>query len=57
VGFPTWYVLSAQGRLLKAETNTSELEANHDIDGGYNKAALKRFLVRYAPKPVSQPVA
>jgi thiol:disulfide interchange protein len=57
VGFPTWYVLSAQGRLLKAETNTSELEANHDIDGGYNKAALKRFLVRYAPMPVSQPVA
>jgi hypothetical protein len=50
-------VLSPYGKLLKAETNTSELEANHDIDGGYNKAALKRFLVTYAPKPVGQTAA
>ena len=43
--------------MLKAETNTGELEANHKIDQGYNKEALKRFLVKYAPKPVGQPVA
>lgn len=57
VGFPTWIVLSPTGKVLKAETDTSELETNHDINGGYNKAALKRFLVKYAPQPVSQPTA
>jgi thiol:disulfide interchange protein len=57
VGFPTWDVLSPQGKVLKAETNTGELEANHKIDQGYNKEALKRFLVKYAPKGMAQPVA
>jgi len=57
VGFPTWYVLSPTGKMLKAETNTGELEANHKIEQGYNKAAIKKFLEKYAPKPVSQPVA
>ena len=54
-GYPSWYVLSAQGKLLKAENDTSELEANHKIDQGYNKEALKRFLVKYAPKAMAQP--
>ena len=49
-GYPSWYVLSAEGKLLKAENDTSELEANHKLDQGYNKEALKRFLVKYAPK-------
>ncbi len=57
VGFPTWFVLSPTGKVLKAETNTGELEANHKIEQGYNKEALKRFLVKYAPKPVAQPAA
>ena len=57
VGYPSWYVLSPTGKVLKAETNTGELEANHKIDQGYNKEALKRFLVKYAPKGLSQPVA
>ena len=56
-GYPSWYVLSAQGKLLKAENDTSELEANHKIDQGYNKEALKRFLVKYAPKAMAQPAA
>ena len=49
-GYPSWYVLSAEGKLLKAENDTSELEANHKLDQGYNKEALKRVLVKYAPK-------
>ncbi len=49
-GYPSWYVLSPEGRLLKAENDTSELEANHKLDQGYNKEALKKFLVKYAPK-------
>ncbi|HTV08197.1 MAG TPA: thioredoxin family protein [Candidatus Aquilonibacter sp.] len=55
-GFPAWYVLSPQGRLLKAETDTSELEATHNLREGYNKEALKRFLEANAPKPLYQPV-
>jgi thiol:disulfide interchange protein len=49
-GFPSWYVLSPTGKLLKAENDTSELEANHKLDQGYNKEALKKFLVKHAPK-------
>ena len=56
-GYPSWYVLSPTGKVLKAETNTGELEANHKIDQGYNKEALKSFLEKYTPKPVGQPVA
>jgi thiol:disulfide interchange protein len=56
-GFPAWYVLSPEGRLLKAETDTSELEATHKLGEGYNKDALKRFLEEHAPKPLYQPVA
>jgi thiol:disulfide interchange protein len=48
-GYPAWYVLSANGRLLKAE-DTSELESTHKLNEGYNKDALKRFLVENAPK-------
>jgi thiol:disulfide interchange protein len=55
-GFPAWYVLSPEGRLLKAE-DTSELEATHKLGEGYNKEALKRFLEEHAPKPLYQPVA
>lgn len=54
-GYPAWYVLSPQGRLLKAE-NTSELEATHDLREGYNKDALKRFLEMNAPKFLYKPV-
>jgi thiol:disulfide interchange protein len=56
-GYPSWYVLSPTGKVLKAETNTGELEANHKIDQGYNKEALKRFLVKYAPKGMAQTAA
>lgn len=49
-GYPSWYVLSPKGKLLKAENDTSELEANHKLDQGYNKDALKSFLEKYAPK-------
>lgn len=49
-GYPSWYVLSPEGKLLKAENDTSELEANHKLDQGYSKEALKKFLVKYAPK-------
>ena len=48
-GYPAWYVLSPEGRLLKAE-DTSELEATHKIDAGYNKAALRTFLADNGPK-------
>jgi len=54
-GYPAWYVLSPQGRLLKAE-DTSELEATHKLDAGYNKDALRKFLEENAPKPLYQPV-
>lgn len=56
-GYPSWYVLSPQGKLLKAETNTSELEANHKLDQGYNKDAIRKFLEKHAPKGLYQPVA
>jgi thiol:disulfide interchange protein len=49
-GFPAWYVLSAEGKLLKAE-DTSQLEADHQLAAGYNRDALKRFLVENAPQP------
>jgi len=55
-GYPSWYVLSPEGKLLKAENDTSELETNHKLDQGYNKEALKRFLEKYAPK-AAQPMA
>lgn len=42
-GYPAWYVLSADGKLLKAE-DTSDLEATHKLDAGYNKATLRSFL-------------
>jgi thiol:disulfide interchange protein len=48
-GYPAWYVLSSSGRVLKAE-DTSELEQTHRLGAGYNKEALKRFLVANAPK-------
>jgi thiol:disulfide interchange protein len=47
-GYPAWYVLSSSGRVLKAE-DTSELEQTHRLGAGYNKEALKRFLVANAP--------
>jgi thiol:disulfide interchange protein len=55
-GYPALYVLSPQGRLLKAETDTSELEGDHKISGGYNKNAVRRFLEKNAPKPLYTPV-
>jgi thiol:disulfide interchange protein len=48
-GYPQWYVLSASGKLLKTE-NTSELEATHKIAQGYNRDALKQFLIENGPK-------
>jgi thiol:disulfide interchange protein len=48
-GYPAWYVLSPTGKLLKAE-DTSELEQTHKLGAGYNKDALKSFLVANAPK-------
>jgi thiol:disulfide interchange protein len=54
-GYPAWYVLSAQGRLLKAE-DTSELEQTHKLGAGYNKDALRKFLEENAPKPLYHPV-
>ena len=56
-GYPALYVLSPQGRLLKAETDTSELEGNHKIGGGYNKDAVREFLEKNKPKPLYTPVA
>lgn len=56
-GYPALYVLSAQGRLLKAETDTSELEGDHKISGGYNKDAVREFLQKNAPKPLYMPVS
>lgn len=56
-GFPALYVLSAQGRLLKAETDTSELEGNHKIAGGYNKDAVREFLEKNKPKALYMPVS
>ena len=46
-GYPAWYVLSADGKLLKAE-DTSDLEATHKLDAGYNKVALRQFLTAQA---------
>ena len=48
-GYPAWYVLSSNGKLLKAE-DTSELEQTHKIDAGYNKETLNTFLTDNAPK-------
>jgi thiol:disulfide interchange protein len=48
-GYPAWYVLSPTGKLLKAE-DTSELEQTHKLGAGYNKDALKSFLVANSPK-------
>ncbi len=46
-GYPAWYVLSPEGKLLKAE-DTSDLEATHKLEAGYNKAMLRSFLVSQA---------
>jgi thiol:disulfide interchange protein len=48
-GYPAWYVLSAKGKLLKAE-DTSELEQTHKLDAGYNMATLATFLTENAPR-------
>ena len=56
-GYPALYVPSPQGRLLKAETDTSELEGDHKISGGYNRDALRTFLEKNGPKPLYHPVA
>jgi len=48
-GYPAWYVLAADGKLLKAE-DTSELEQDHKLAAGYNRDALKSFLIANAPK-------
>ena len=48
-GYPAWYVLSADGKLLKAE-DTSDLEQNHQLNAGYNREALKKFLLANAPE-------
>ena len=42
-GYPAWYVLAADGRLLKAE-DTSELEEDYKLGSGYNKSRLAGFL-------------
>lgn len=42
-GYPSWYVLSADGKLL-TQKDTSELEQDHKLQSGYNKQALKEFL-------------
>jgi thiol-disulfide isomerase/thioredoxin len=49
-GYPAWYVLSPEGKLLKAE-DTSELEQDHKLNAGYNRETLKTFLVGNAPRP------
>jgi thiol:disulfide interchange protein len=48
-GYPAWYVLTPDGKLLKAE-DTSELEATHKLAAGYNKDALRSFLTANAPQ-------
>jgi thiol:disulfide interchange protein len=48
-GYPAWYVLAPNGKLLKAE-NTGELEQTHKLDAGYNGAAVKTFLTENAPQ-------
>ena len=48
-GFPAWYVLSPDGKLLEAE-DTSNLESNHSLDSGYNKELLAKFLDANAPR-------
>jgi len=47
-GYPAWYVLSSEGKLLKAE-DTSALEQDHKLNAGYSKDALKAFLAENAP--------
>ena len=49
-GYPAWYVLSPEGKLLKAE-DTSALEQDHKLNAGYSKEAVKAFLVGNAPRP------
>ena len=49
-GYPAWYVLSPEGKLLIAE-DTSLLEQTHKLDAGYNRDTLKTFLNENAPKP------
>jgi thiol:disulfide interchange protein len=49
-GYPAWYVLSPEGKLLKAE-DTSALEQDHKLNAGYSKDALKSFLAENAPRP------
>ena len=49
-GYPSWYVLSAEGKLLKAENDTSELEQDHKIASGYNKERVMAFLEENGPK-------
>ena len=48
-GYPSWYVLSADGKLLKAENDTSELEQDHKLGSGYNKGRLMTFLEENGP--------
>jgi thiol:disulfide interchange protein len=48
-GYPQWYVLGSDGALLKTE-DTSQLEATHKLAQGYNRDALKAFLMENAPK-------
>ena len=48
-GYPSWYVLSADGKLLKAENDTSELEQDHKLGSGYNKDRLMKFLEENGP--------
>lgn len=48
MGYPAWYVLAPSGKLLKTK-NTSELEQTHQLDAGYSKDALRKFLTENAP--------
>lgn len=42
-GYPSWYVLSPDGKLL-LQKDTSELEEDHKLQSGYNKERLAAFL-------------
>lgn len=47
-GYPFFFVLSANGKLLDAQP-TDPLETDHKIQGGYNHSAILEFLTKWAP--------
>ena len=48
-GFPYFFVLSADGNLLKNQS-TDMFESDHSMKNGYDRDKLERFFVRWAPK-------